>query len=182
MKTVLVPLAEGFEEIEAITVIDILRRAGAEVVVAGVTENPVTAVHRTKHITDCSLEEVKNEDFDLVYLPGGVLGTTNLQESLLVKEILQRHAKNGKFVSAICAAPNVLGRAGILDGKTFTCNPSQTDKIVAGNYVESRLEIDGKIVTSKSAGTSMELAFKLVELLYGKEKADEINSRVFAKI
>jgi len=131
MKRVLVPLAPGFEEIEAITVIDILRRAGVEVTVAGTQSGPIEASRKTKHLCDCTLDDVRAEDFDMIVLPGGLPGTTNLRNDPRVRSIIDTlHAKN-RYLAAICAAPTVLSAFGVLNGHAATSHPSVRNEIAA---------------------------------------------------
>jgi len=178
MKRVLVPLAPGFEEIEAITIIDILRRAGVEVTVAGTQPGIIEASRQTKHVADCTLDEVRAEDFDMVVLPGGLPGTTNLRNDPRVKKILQ----HSRLIAAICAAPTVLSAYGLLAGRTATSHPGVRAELTAGKISEDRVVVDGPIVTSQSAGTAMEFAFKLVEILCGTDKVAEVNRGVLARL
>ena len=184
MKKVLVPLAPGFEEIEAITVIDILRRAGVEVVVAGLRHGPIEASRKTKHLPDCVLDDVRAEDLDMIVLPGGQPGATNLRNDPRIKRIIQTLQSNNRSVAAICAAPTVLGAYGLLHNRAATSHPSVREEVeaVAGKYSDDRVVVDGPVVTSRAAGTAMEFAFKLVELLVGPEKAKEINQGVMARL
>jgi len=184
MKRVLVPLAPGFEEIEAITVIDILRRAGVSVTVAGTQAGPIEASRKTRHLPDCTLDEVRAEDFDLLVLPGGQPGATNLRQDPRIRKIIEvLHARHC-LLAAICAAPIVLGAAGVLDGRTVTGHPSVRAELAtqAGKVSDARVVVDGPIITSQSAGTAMEFAFKLVELLYGPAQAAEVNRGVLAHL
>ena len=182
MKKVLVPLAPGFEEIEAITVVDILRRAGVEVIVAGTQSGPIEASRKTKHLADCTLDEVRAEDFDMIILPGGQPGTTNLRKDSRIQKIVQTLASKNRYVAAICAAPVALSAFGLLKDRVVTSHPNVRSEISAAKISDDRVVIDGHVVTSQSAGTAMEFAFKLVEILCGPEKAAEVNRGVLARL
>ena len=182
MKKVLIPLAPGFEEIEAIAVVDILRRAGVEVVTAGTAENPIEGRNKIRVLADASLDSVKDQDFDMIVLPGGAVGTENLKKDMRVKEIVERLYKKERFITAICAAPTVLSAIGVTAGKTVTSHPTVRTALQKEKLSEERVVVDGNIVTSQGPGTAIEFAFKLVEVLVGKEKAREVNKGVLAKI
>ncbi len=183
-KKVLVPLAPGFEEIEAITVIDILRRAGVEVTVAGTQAGAIEASRKTRHLPDCTLDDVlaHTDEFDMIVLPGGQPGTNNLRADPRIKTLVERLRAKNKITAAICAAPMVLSAYGVLEGKRATCHPGSLAQLGAGAVVDERVVVDGTVVTSQSAGTTMEFAFKLVELLCGREKAAEVNQGVQARL
>jgi 4-methyl-5(b-hydroxyethyl)-thiazole monophosphate biosynthesis len=180
MKRVLIPLAPGFEEIEAITVIDILRRAGIEVISAGTVPGPITASRQTKHLPDCLLADIVHDHFDMLILPGGQPGTTNLRQDPHLAALLRRV----RPIAAICAAPTILAAYGLLAGKTVTSHPSVRDEIrkVAGTVSEERVVVDGDLITSQAAGTAMEFAFRLVEYLCGLAKVAEVNQGVCARL
>src|SRR3989338_718256 len=182
MKKVLIPLAPGFEEIEAVPAVDILRRAGVEVVTAGTAENPIEGRNKIRVLTDTSLDSVKEQDFDMIVLPGGAGGTENLKKDMRVKEIVERLYKNGRFITAICAAPTVLSAIGVTAGRTITSHPSVRTKLEKEKLSEERVVVDGNIVTSQGPGTAIEFAFKLVEVLFGKEKVLEVNKGVLARL
>ncbi|MDZ4815458.1 MAG: DJ-1 family glyoxalase III [Verrucomicrobiota bacterium] len=190
MKRVLIILAPGFEEIEGITVIDILRRAGAEVIVAGTIEGPIEASRKTRHLADVRIEAIDGVNFDMLVLPGGQPGADHLRNHPKVAELIHNLSQSGKWMAAICAAPSVLAAYGILDGKQFVCHPTSVDSLrgleqPAGKAVYNSTErviVDGQVVTSISAGSAMEFAFKLVEVLFGREKVTEVNVGVIAKL
>lgn len=182
MKRVVVPLASGFEEIEAVTVIDILRRAGIEVTVAGLTEGPVKGRCGIQLVPDGLLDRVSAADFDMVVLPGGAGGTDHLKKDPRIHHLLREMEKSGKYTSAICAAPTVLSAAGMIGGKRLTSHPTVKDGLSGAVYSEERVVIDGNLVTSRAPGTAMEFAFTLVEILEGPEKAKEVNQGVMARI
>jgi 4-methyl-5(b-hydroxyethyl)-thiazole monophosphate biosynthesis len=184
MKKVLVPLAPGFEEIEAITVIDILRRAGVDVVVAGTQSGPIEASRRTRHIPDCTLDEVRAEDFDMIVLPGGQPGAANLRQDPRIRRIIETLQAKERQIAAICAAPTVLSAYGVLKGHTATSHPTVRVEVAAGSksVSDQRVVIDGSIVTSQAAGTAMEFAFALVGILCGPDKAAEVNRSVLARL
>lgn len=178
---ILVPLADGFEEIEAITVIDILRRAAMEVVTAGLKEGVVLASRKTRHLPDTLIEAVAHQTFDAVVLPGGQPGTNHMKEDARIGEIVLRHARAEKWVAAICAAPLVLHHVGLLAGRRATSHPAVSGALTGVVYVEERVVVDGKMITSRGAGTAMEFAFKLVELIRGTDVAEEVNRGVLAR-
>jgi len=184
MKRVLVPLAPGFEEIEAITVIDILRRAGVSVTVAGTQAGPIEASRQTRHLPDCTLDEVHAEDFDMLVLPGGLPGTTNLRQDPRVRQIIAVMQSRHCLLAAICAAPTVLGAAGVLAGRKVTGHPSVHTELAtqAGQVCTAPVVVDGPIITSQSAGTALEFAFKLVELLCGPAQVAAVNAGVLADL
>ena len=184
MKRSLVLLAPGFEEIEAMTVIDILRRAGVSVTVAGTQAGPIAAARQTRHLPDCTLDEIRAEDFDLLVLPGGQPGTTNLRQDPRVRQIITAMQTRHCLLAAICAAPTVLGDAGVLVGRTVTGHPSVHAELAAqaGQVCVAPVVVDGQIITSKSAGTAMVFAFKLVELLCGLAQVATVNSGVLARL
>lgn len=182
MKKVLIPLAQGFEEIEALAVVDILRRAGIEVILAGTTDNPIEGRNKIKVLADAPLDSVKDQDFDMIVLPGGAVGTENLKKDARVKEIIERLYKKDRFITAICAAPTVLSAIGITAGRTVTSHPTVRTKLGKEKISDERVVTDNKIITSQGPGTAIEFAFKLVEALLGKEKAAEVNKGVLARI
>ncbi|MBE9528734.1 MAG: DJ-1/PfpI family protein [Proteobacteria bacterium] len=179
-KKVLVPLAPGFEEIEALAVVDILRRAGATVLVAGIGDGIVTGRSAVHVVPDVRLDEVYEEEFDMVVLPGGAPGTENLKKDERVKEVVRRLFEEGKYVTAICAAPTVLSAIGLIEKKRVTCHPSVVGDMCRSEYVNERVVVDGQLITSQGPGTAIEFAYALVEALYGAEKVAEINTGVLA--
>ena len=177
MSHVLVPLAQGCEELEAITITDLLVRDGITVTTCGLDEQPVKASRGTTIIPDTSIDKVLDTDFDLIVLPGGLPGADHLRDNAQLQSLIKKQASSEKYVAAICAAPKALAKAGLLEGKTATSFPGvlaalKNDAITIS---ENAVEIDGNIVTSRSAGTAMDFALSLIELLEGKEKRDEIN-------
>ena len=182
MKKVLVALAPGFEEIETITVVDILRRAGARVVLAATEEGPIEGSRGVSVLADTLINQIDDTEFDLVVLPGGQPGTTNLQNNETVKAIVQNMYRSRKQVAAICAAPTILHSAGILKNAVATSHPSVRDQLNDIDYSEERVVVDGNIVTSRSPGTALEFSLKLVEILFGRERMDIVNQGVMARL
>ena len=169
MTNVLVPLVDGFEEIEAVTIVDVLRRAGLTVLMAGVTDRGVTGSHGIQVQADTLLKDINLTDITAIVLPGGP-GVKTLKDHQPLKEMLQTHYRSGKLTAAICAAPLVLSEAGILTDKKATSYPSVQDQIKCGAYLTDAVVIDGNIVTSRGPGTAMAFSLALVEVLLGKEK------------
>jgi 4-methyl-5(b-hydroxyethyl)-thiazole monophosphate biosynthesis len=176
MSTVLVPLAQGCEEIEAVTIIDILRRGGITVVSAGLDAQPVRASRGTVLIPDTTLEIALKQSFDMVVLPGGQPGTNNLKADARILALLQHMAQQGKYVTAICAAPSVLAAAGLLDGKQATSFPGALDAFTKVIKKTAAVVEDGKLITSRGPGTAMEFALTLVERLAGSAKRQEVEA------
>lgn len=176
MKKVLVLLAQGCEEIEAITVIDILRRAGVEVASAGLDDLPVLASRDVMLLPDTTLDLALHQSFDMIVLPGGQPGTDNLKADKRVIALLQQMAQQGKYLAAICAAPSVLAAAGLLNGRKATCYPTCLDGYPKVKLQTAAVVEDGKLITSRSPGTAMDFALTLVERLVGKAKRQEVEA------
>jgi 4-methyl-5(b-hydroxyethyl)-thiazole monophosphate biosynthesis len=174
-KKVLVPIADGTEEIEAVCIIDVLRRAGAAVTVASTGELQVIASRRVKLVADKLIADCMDETYDLVVLPGGMPGATHLRDSKELVSILTQQKNQGRLYGAICAAPAVvLQYYGLLGKRQATCHPGFVSHLENMDSVESRVVVDGNCVTSRGPGTALEFALKLVELLYDEEKAKEV--------
>jgi len=180
MSRVLVPLAQGCEELEAITITDLLVRAGVEVTTAGLDDQPVTASRGTTIIPDTSIDTVLNQTFDLIVLPGGLPGADHLRDDENILALLKNHADKGKYIGAICAAPKAVAAAGLLEGKKATAYPGVLEALdnTQIDVKDTAIEIDGKIVTSRGPGTAMDFALTLIELLEGQAKRDEVNRQL----
>ena len=172
MKSVLIPLAQGCEELEAVTVIDLLRRAQIEVVTAGLEAGPVRCSRGTVLVPDAPLDAVMGRDFDMIVLPGGLPGAKNLDEDERVHGLLRRHHAEGRFAAAICAAPKVLASAGLLAGKSATSYPGavRMEDFPEVDLLDAPVVVDGKVITSRGPGTAMDFALQLIELLAGRAK------------
>ena len=175
MKKVIVFFADGTEEIEALTVVDVLRRAGAEVTVAGVGSNTPTGSHGIRIEADVR-ERALSGDFDMVVLPGGMPGAKNLEASACVDATLRRVAEAGGFLTAICAAPLVLGRRGYLRGKRAICYPGFESELKGAEIAGEKVCRDGNIITAAGPGAAMAFALALTEALFGAEKASALRS------
>ncbi|KAK9152988.1 hypothetical protein Sjap_000468 [Stephania japonica] len=178
-RKVLVPIANGTEPIEAVITIDVLRRAGADVTVASAEKSNDLRVGATwglNLVADSLVSDCAQTAFDLVSLPGGMPGASTLRDCQVLESLVRKQAAEGRLFAAICAAPAVaLGSWGLLKGLKATCYPSFMEKFPSDvTAVESRVQLDGQVVTSRGPGTAMEYAVALVEKLYGKEKADEV--------
>lgn len=169
----LVPLAEGFEEIEAVTIIDVLRRAGVDVTIAALGDSPVTGSHGIPILADTSLDAVLDADFDAVVLPGGP-GAQRLRDDERLRTVLQRSARAGRWVAAVCAAPIALEAAGVLAGKRATAYPGNA--LPSAVQVEERVVVDGRVVTSRGPGTALEFALTVVERSLGRERAEALRT------
>ncbi len=168
-------LANGFEEIEALAPVDFLRRAGVDVIIVGIGSKEITGAHNIKVIADITEDAVVlGEAVEGIILPGGMPGAENLNNSPLVQSAIDYCAGNGKIISAICAAPFILGRKGLLNGKTATCFPGFEGELVGANVVEQGVVTDGAIVTAKGAGVAWEFGAAICSLLVGEEKAQQI--------
>jgi 4-methyl-5(b-hydroxyethyl)-thiazole monophosphate biosynthesis len=174
MPRVAVILADGFEEVEAVAIIDVLRRAEIDTVVAGLHGGHITSVRRVKIIPDTVIDTVQADDFDMIVLPGGQPGADNLNADLRVKELITSFSRKGKLIGAICAAPIVLASAGVLQGKRATSYPSYKDKLAGALYEEKSVVTDGAVLTSRGAGTALEFGLAIVDRLINKEKAQKI--------
>jgi 4-methyl-5(b-hydroxyethyl)-thiazole monophosphate biosynthesis len=171
---VLVPLAEGFEEIEAVTIVDVLRRASIDVVTAALGDAEVEGSHGIAVTADARLDELKSADFDAVVLPGGMPGSRTLRDDERVLGIVRTLARENKLVAAICAAPIALEAAGVLAGKRATSYPG--NELPSARYAEERVVVDGTLVTSRGPGTALEFALTLVERLKGPEAAQKLRA------
>lgn len=180
MPRVLVPLAEGFEEIEAVTIVDLLRRANIEVVTAALSPGPVQGSHGIHLTPDMDLDAALEQHFDMVALPGGMPGAANLAADERVLALLRLLADSGRFTAAICAAPVVLAKAGLLAGKRATSFPGflGPDNAPGTFVLEDAVVEDGKVITSRGPGTAMDFALALVERLAGAAVRRDIESRL----
>ncbi len=180
MSHVLVPLAQGCEELEAITITDLLVRAGITVTTCGLDDQPVKASRGITIIQDTSIDKVLNQSFDLIVLPGGLPGADHLRDNAQIQTLLKKQSADNKYIAAICAAPKALAQAGVLEGKKATSFPGVLAALNNPNIniTENAVEIDGNVVTSRSAGTAMEFALSLIELLEGKIKREEVNQQL----
>jgi len=178
MACVLVPLAQGCEELEAITVVDLLRRADIEVVTAGLDDQPVRASRGTLLVPDMTLDAALQKDYDMVVLPGGLPGADHLRDDDRIIRLLVQMQVAEKYTAAICAAPRVPAEAGLLDGKRATSYPGSLDanSVPGLEYVDQPVVTDGKVITSRGPGTAMDFALELIETLSGKQVRVEVEA------
>ncbi|WP_458701165.1 DJ-1 family glyoxalase III [Sulfurospirillum sp. 1307] len=178
MPRVLVPIATGFEEIEAITIIDILRRADIDVVTAGLERRCVKGAHGIEIKTDLHVDDVKSNEFDMIVLPGGMPGSLNLKNSSKIKSLLGEMDHDGKLIGAICAAPIALNEAGVLKS-SYTCYPSFEEDIKRSKYISSEDVVsDQNIITSNGPKSAIKFSLTLVEKLISKDKKEEIQRQL----
>jgi 4-methyl-5(b-hydroxyethyl)-thiazole monophosphate biosynthesis len=177
-------LAEGFEEIEALCPLDLLRRAGVPVMTVGVGDKVVRGSHKIEVIADittCEAERLLDKNpLDMVILPGGMPGTLNLQKDKTVLSFISHAKDKGAFIAAICAAPSILGEMGLLRGKEATCFPGFEDKLEGAILSDKKVVRDGNIITAKGMGVALDFGLALVSALVSEEKASELHSAVQA--
>jgi 4-methyl-5(b-hydroxyethyl)-thiazole monophosphate biosynthesis len=178
MSSAVVILSPGFEEIEAITIIDILRRAAVEVTVAGLQKGFIEGSHQITVKTDCYYQEISDKNFDMLILPGGQPGSENLKKNPELLQWLRKRSEANEKIAAICAAPTVLQEAGIADGINITSYPTEKQIFKNSHYLEENVVKDHNIITSRGVGTAIEFALTLAAELAGKEKADEVKEKI----
>ncbi len=174
MSSAAVLLADGLEEIEAVTIIDVLRRAGIDVTTAGLDATDIDGSHNIDLEADTTLSEIEERSFDVVILPGGEPGTTHLQEDPRVQKLLKKQHQDGRKIAAICAAPRVLSEAGLLEGRQATSHQGVRDKLDTAEYTETPVATSERIITSRGPGTAIPFALELVRDLVGEEKANDL--------
>jgi len=184
MAKALVFLASGFEEIEAITIVDVLRRAGVDVTVAGLAPNVTEGKHGMRIVPDKSIDDVAVEDFDAFVVPGGNPGYKNLRKDQRVIDMVKKAFDSNKLVAAICAGPAVLSDAGVLEGKACTIYPGMDEELEAGGGKPKHdiVVVDGNIITSRGPATALPFALKLAEKLAGKQVAENVSKKTLANI
>ena len=173
-------LAEGFEEIEALCPLDLLRRAGVEITTVGVGSKTVMGAHGIGVVADMTEDELYDFSADMIILPGGMPGTLNLNASDKVHKAIGEAVKNGSYIAAICAAPSILGELGLLRGKEAICYPGFEKKLDGAKISKKRVVADGKIITAAGMGVALDFGLALVELLCGKEEAEALRKGVIA--
>lgn len=178
MANVLVPLAQGCEELEAVTIIDLLRRAGINVTSAGLDQHPVKASRGVVLMPDTTLDQVMEQRFDMIVLPGGLPGADNLVQDKRIQQLLLKIVEQGGMVAAICAAPRVLVGAGLLQGKRITAYPGTLDQMALDgiSLTQDAIQVDGNIITSRSPGTAIDFTLVLIEKLAGSDKRKEVEA------
>ena len=174
-------LANGFEEIEAFTPVDILRRAGLKVVTCGITGSTVIGSHGLKVEADALPEDIDVRNGDMLILPGGMPGATNIDEHPFTSKIIDATLKNRGKIAAICAAPLVLGRRGLLNGKRATCYPGFEGELMGATVTGEGVVTDGNIITAKGMGVALEFSKELIRLTLGADKAKEISIAIMEK-
>ena len=178
MKKALLVLSEGFEEIEATTTIDILRRACVSVTTVSLTGEYFITGARGVSIETDELFENLQDDFDMLILPGGP-GTKNYFEHKALLDLITKYNENGKYLAAICAAPTVFGKLGLLKGKKAVCFPGCENELIGAVLSTNAVEVDGTVITSKAAGTAVDFALKLAEILLGEEVSKKVKSQIY---
>ena len=175
-------MVEGCEEIEGLTVVDILRRAKIDIDMISIADTEyVTSSHRVTFKTDKKLSETDLNEYDGVILPGGMPGTEHLRENAKVIETVQTFYEKGKLVAAICAAPTVFGTAGILNGKTATCYPGMEDGLTGATHSLDHVVVDKNIITSRGLGTALEFGLAILQYLTDKDTADAMAKKIVWK-
>ncbi|MCR4901557.1 MAG: DJ-1/PfpI family protein [Butyrivibrio sp.] len=171
--------ANGFEEVEALTVVDLLRRAGIETDMVSVTgDKAVTGSHKIEIRTDTLIENINTEDYDMLILPGGMPGTLNLEACSLLQDAIADFDLKGKYLSAICAAPGVFGRKGILEGRKASVYPGLEGELKGAEVSFDEVSIDGHFTTSRGMGTAIPFGLAIIERLQGKEAADKMGKAI----
>ena len=179
MSKVYVFLAEGFEEIEGLTVVDLLRRANIETEMVSVMEGKqIKGSHGIKVTADSMFADVDFSDADMLVLPGGMPGTLNLGNHDGLCELLKKHYEEGKKIAAICAAPSVFGQLGFLNGRVATCYPGFEGKLEGAIVCAAKVAVDGNVTTAKGMGAAIDFSLKLIEQLTSKETAAEISNGI----
>lgn len=178
-KRVLLPLANGFEEIEAVALTDTMRRGGIEVVIAGVDAETLSGANGIKVVSDCLINSVSATDFDMIVLPGGYVGTMTLAENTIVQALIKEFDASNKTIGAICAAAIALDRAGVLK-EEYTCYPGVSDNIKSSKFVEKSIVESGNIITSRGPGSAICFGIYIIEKLVGKETAETIKGGMLA--
>lgn len=179
MKKIAVFFAEGYEEIEALTVVDMCRRAGISTDMVSVTDSlQVTGAHHIPVIMDKLIKDVDFEKLDMIVLPGGMPGTHNLEKAPVLMEAVKEFAASGRYVCAICAAPSVLGHLGILEGKRACCYPGFEEALTGAVVTQNSFEADGNIITSRGMGCAIDFSAAIITALLGSEKAVTITDSI----
>lgn len=182
MSKVAIFMADGCEEIEGLTVVDILRRAGIKIDMLSISDNlNVTGAHGIQFRADFLMTDKNSDDYDGVILPGGMPGTTNLENNTLVQSALKKQFSAGKLIAAICAAPSILGKNGMANGKKVTSYPGFENAFSRATYVTDSVVTDGNVITSRGMGTAIDFALAILEYLKGKDVADDMAKSVMYK-
>ena len=182
-RTALVPIADGSEELEAVTIIDVLRRADVRVTVASVDALTVTASRGTRLVADAIIDACADQTYDLIACPGGMPGAEHLRDSSVLTALLHAQQTSGRLIAAICAAPVVvLQHHGLLAGRRATCHPSVADQLQNTAALDQRVVVDGNLITSRGPGTAIEFSIELIAQLLGRAKAREVAQAMLAPI
>ena len=183
MSKVYILVADGFEEIEGLTVVDLLRRAKVDIKMVSIKDTKdILGSHNIELKTDLVINDIIGEDgadlADMLVLPGGNIGTNNLKKSNEVDQLFRKYNEAGKYLAAVCAAPTVYGEKGLLNGKNATCYPGLENGLVGACPKTDSVVVDGQFITSRGLGTSIDFALKIIEVLISKDKAVEIGKQV----
>lgn len=175
-------LADGFEETELIAPVDILRRAEADVKLVSVEDSlVVTGSHGIKLYADISAQDASSMEFDAIVFPGGLVGTERLLSSIWTEKFIKTAVETGAYVAAICAAPTILSKFGLLEGRNFSCYPSMEEQIEGGIYTSQPVTCDDVFITGEAMGSSLEFGFKLCEIMMGKDVSERVKTAICYK-
>lgn len=181
MKNIGVIFANGFEEIEGITIVDVLRRAGLICQMVGLNGETSTGAHGIKIVMDTTFDAFKETKFDAIILPGGMPGAENLRDSRKLIEVLKKTNEAGKLIAAICAAPIALAAAELLHGKNVTCYPGFEKQLTGACITGNRIQVDGNIITGNGPGSAMDFSYQILEYLGCSKQAVELREGMLAK-